>query len=67
MCTISLLTLPAGTRPGQRMMKGARSEASMAVKYVPRHGPLSPSQGWVASGPLSLAKMTRVLSAIPAS
>jgi hypothetical protein len=30
------------------------------VKYVPRHGPLSPSHGWVASGPLSLAKMTIV-------
>ena len=57
MWTISLLTRPAGTLPGQRMMNGARSEPSIAVKYVPRHGPLSPSQGLVASGPLSLVKI----------
>ena len=50
MCTISLETRPAGIFPGQRMMNGARREASIAVKYVPRHGPLSPSHGSVASG-----------------
>src|SRR6516164_5486939 len=48
-------------------MKGTRSEASIAVKYVPRHGPLSPSHGWVASGPLSLVKITIVFSSMPAS
>ncbi len=45
MWTISLLTRPAGTLPGQRMMNGARSEPSIAVKYVPRHGPLSALPG----------------------
>jgi hypothetical protein len=67
MCTISLLTRPAGTLPGQRMMKGARIPPSIAVKYVPRHGPLAPSQGWIASGPLPLVKMTGVVFSMPAS
>src|SRR5215831_18919448 len=62
--TISLFTRPAGILPGQRMINGARREASIAVTYVPRQGPLSPSQGCVPSGPLSLVKMTIVLSSI---
>ena len=39
---------------------------SSAVKYCPRHGPAQPSQGWKNSGPLSLVKMTMVLSRMPA-
>ena len=62
---ISLLTRPAGTLPGQRMINGVRIPPSIAVKYVLRHGPFAPPQG-LLSGPLSLVKMTSVLSSMPA-
>src|SRR4029450_4480225 len=64
-CTISSLTRPAGILPGQRIMNGTRMPPSHAVKYCPRHGPAQPSQGRTNSGPLSLAKITIVLSRIP--
>ena len=41
-CTISLLTLPAGTLPGQRTMHGVRFELSSEVNSEPRHGPENP-------------------------
>ena len=41
-CTSSLLTLPAGTLPGQRMMHGVRFEPSSEVNSEPRHGPENP-------------------------
>src|SRR5271157_5972626 len=53
-CTSSLLTLPAGTLPGQRMMHGARFDPSSEVKYPPRHGPEDPSH-WPPAGSGSMA------------
>ena len=41
-CTISLLTFPAGTFPGQRMMQGVRFDPSREVNRPPRHGPEDP-------------------------
>ena len=40
--TSSLLTLPAGTLPGQRTMHGVRFEPSSEVNSPPRHGPEKP-------------------------
>ena len=78
-CTISLLTFPAGTFPGQRMMQGVRFDPSRDVNRPPRHGPEDPfhvpptgsgSIVWVwysGSGPLSDAQTTIVSSASPSS
>ena len=63
-CTISLLTRPGATCPGQRIRHGVRSEPSMPVKYEPSQKPEVPRQGNVSSGPLSPAKTTMVLSAM---
>ena len=41
-CTISLLTLPAGTFPGQRTRHGVRLEPSSEVNSPPRQGPENP-------------------------
>ena len=62
-CTISLLTAPAGTLPGQRTMNGTRSEPSSRreVGAAPRARP-SRSRAANISGPLSQVKMKMVLS-----
>ena len=48
-CTSSLLTLPAGTLPGQRTMHGVRLEPSSEVNRPPRQGPELPFH-WPPNG-----------------
>ena len=59
----SWLTVPAGTRPGQRTMQGTRKPPSQVVPFIPRRPPVLPPY----HGPLSLVKTTSVRSSIPRS
>ena len=65
----SLQTEPAGILPGQRMMVGTRMPPSHVLNFAPRSGSAEPP--WWRSlrchGPLSLVKMTTVLSSTPVS
>jgi hypothetical protein len=60
-------TVPALTLPGQRMIAGARKPPSMTVPFVPLKGVMPPSGQVNTSAPLSVVKMTIVLSASPES
>ena len=56
-------TMPAGSRPGQRAMHGTRKPPSQVVLFIPRRPPVLPPN----QGPLSLVKITSVLSSRPSS
>ena len=66
--SISSVTTPAGTFPGQRTIAGTRIEPSHGgVMNDPRKGPFDPP--WIAGmspAALSLENTIRVLSVIPA-
>src|SRR5271167_3934052 len=69
--SISSVTTPAGTLPGQRTIAGTRIEPSHGgVMNPPRNGPLEPPPMLGVSinpAPLSLENTMSVLSAIPAA
>ncbi len=60
-------TLPAGTLPGQRIMQGTRKPPSMMVPLLCANGVCPPSGQVKTSVPLSVVKMTMVLSSTPMS
>ena len=58
-------TVPGLTLPGQRMIAGARKPPSITVPLVALNGVMPPSGQVKTSAPLSVVKMTMVLSASP--
>ena len=60
-------TVPGLTLPGQRMIAGTRKPPSNTVPLVPLNGVMPPSGQVKTSAPLSVVKMTMVLSASPMS
>ena len=60
-------TEPGLTLPGQRMMAGTRKPPSKTVPLVALNGVMPPSGQVNTSAPLSVVKMTMVLSASPMS
>ena len=60
-------TVPGLILPGQRAMHGTRKPPSNTVPLVARNGVMPPSGQVNTSAPLSVVKMTMVLSASPIS
>ena len=60
-------TLPAGTRPGQRIIAGARKPPSITVPLLCANGVCPPSGQVKTSVPLSVVKITMVLLSTPMS